>query len=360
MQSNQYQPYQPYQAITGDYVRGKKHLQLTIGIIQQGEVSYFQHRTSSRGSKVPGNDMLYEIGSITKVFTSILLQACAEDGYISLGSPISKYLEPLRSNPYWDQISLQHLAAHTSGLPRLAANMKPRNRFNPFADYTEERMLAFLTDYIGENKIGSYEYSNLGFGLLGHILCRITGCTYDELLYKYITGPLHMPNTSVHLSTEQEQRLAMGFASTGKRVPHWDLSVHEGAGGIKSSAADMITFLQSNLHARQNSAIPRYLQAIHSPVSMNGTDRYIGWVLEKQPEYEYLWHNGGTYGFSSYTAFDLQNDTGVIVLSNYCYASPFILDILVGQLLSKWRKPGSRMTIDEIGKQLMNALRASP
>ncbi|MBD3922115.1 beta-lactamase family protein [Paenibacillus sp. PR3] len=347
-----------FHAITDDYIHRKKHLQLTIGIIHQGEASYFQHRRVPRGSTISGSDMLYEIGSITKVFTSILLQACAEDGYVSLDKPISEYLEPLHNSPYWNKITLQHLATHTSGLPRMAGNMKPRNRLNPFADYTEELMLAYLTGYHGENKIGSYEYSNLGFGLLGHILCRTAGSTYDELLHRYITGPLHMPNTSVHLSKEQKQRLATGFTSTGKRVPHWDLSLHEGAGGIKSSAEDMITFIQSNLHAQQNPSIPRYLQTIHSPVSMNGTDRHLGWVLEKQPGYEYLWHNGGTYGFSSYTAFDSHNDTGVIVLSNYCYTSAFILDILVGQLLSKWRKPGPMMPLDEIGRQVMNVLRA--
>ncbi|GMK40909.1 hypothetical protein PCCS19_39650 [Paenibacillus sp. CCS19] len=306
--------------------------------------------------------MLYEIGSITKVFTTILLKACAQDDYVSLEKPISEYeyLEPLHHNPYWSKITLQHLAAHTSGLPRMPANIKPRNRLNPFADYTEELMLSFLSDYNGEDRIGTYEYSNLGFGLLGYILCRATGCTYDELLHKYITGPLHMTSTSIHLSAEQKKRLAAGFTSTGRRVPHWDLSVHEGAGGIKSSVEDMMIFIQSNLTAnasQQNTAIPHYFQAIHSPVSLNGTDRYLGWVLEKQPECEYLWHNGGTYGFTSYTAFDRQTGTAVVVLSNYCFASMYILDILVSQLLSKWRKSGPMMPVDEIGKQLMSELR---
>lgn len=148
-----------------------------------------------------------------------------------------------------NKITLKSLATHTSGLPVLATNhILSKKRSNPNSIYTEEDLTAFLSNADYTDSIGSFEYSNIGMGLLGNILCKVSGSKYDELLKKYITSPLKMNETAVMLDSEQNGRFLNGHASTGKRVPHWDLSIHEGAGGIKSSVSDLSLFVQANLN----------------------------------------------------------------------------------------------------------------
>src|SRR5208283_4407870 len=115
-------------------------------------------------------DTVFEIGSITKVFTALLLADMAQRGEVALTDPVSKYLPKGVKMPGRNghAIMLQDLATHTSGLPRLPSNMKPKDFMNPYADYTPELLYQFLSSYELPRDPGSkWEYSNLGAGLLG-------------------------------------------------------------------------------------------------------------------------------------------------------------------------------------------------
>lgn len=181
---------------------------------------------------------MFEIGSITKVFTSMLLLGMEQDKLISSDDVVGKFVQNIK-NDYLNKITLKSLATHTSGLPILATNhILSKKRSNPYSIYTEEDLTAFLSNAEYTDSIGSFGYSNIGVALLGNILCKVSESTYDELLKKYVTSPLKMNETAVMLDSEQNGRFLNGHASTGKRVPHWDLSIYEGAGGIKSSVSD--------------------------------------------------------------------------------------------------------------------------
>ncbi|MET3937732.1 CubicO group peptidase (beta-lactamase class C family) [Paenibacillus sp. PvP094] len=188
---------------------------------------------------------------------------------------------PNVKNDYLYKISLKNLATHTSGLPALAANHNlAKNRSNPYSMYTEQDLAAFLSTADYTDSIDSFGYSNIGVAIMGNILCKVSGSKYDELLKKYITSPLQMNETAVILNSEQDGRFLNGHASTGKRFPHWDLSIHEGAGGIKSSVSDLSLFVRANLN--DNNPIASTLQKSHLPMWIGDSNRYFGWGEDRE------------------------------------------------------------------------------
>ncbi|PQP84770.1 hypothetical protein C0Q44_09655 [Paenibacillus sp. PCH8] len=219
------------QRFVSDYTKGKKHLHLEIGMITKGDSEYHSFGNPQKKSTVPPEHRLFEIGSVTKLFTSILLLEMERQQLLSTDDTVGKYIHNGK-NDYLNKVTLKSLATHTSGLPRLATNLSSKNRYNPFSTYTEEDLLAFLSDADFTDQMGTYEYSNTGMGLLGHILCKVSGSTYDDLVKKYITGPLDMTETAATLNAEQNGRFVNGHTSTGKKMPHWDTSVHEGQGRL--------------------------------------------------------------------------------------------------------------------------------
>ena len=191
---------------------------------------------------------------------------------------------PNVKNDYLNKITLKSLATHTSGLPILAANHNlAKKRSNPYSMYTEQDLTAFLSNADYTDSIGSFGYSNIGVGLLGNILCKVSESKYDELLKKYITSPLKMNETAVTLDSEQNRRFLNGHASTGKRVPHWDLSIHERAGGIKSSVNDLSLFVKANLND-DNPLASTLQKTFFSNSLMNHlVAQLIKWITKKEP-----------------------------------------------------------------------------
>ena len=183
-----------------------------------------------------GGGTLFELGSITKVFTALILADMVNRGEVSLDDPAARYLPPGHRMPQRDgrPITLRDLATHRSGLPRMADDMRSiGDPDGPFADYTEARLLAFLDRYRLSREPGSqWEYSNLGMGLLGYLLARAAGTDYETLLRARITGPLGMTDTLITLPPSQAARLAAPFDAYMRPVRPWDLAVLKAAGGI--------------------------------------------------------------------------------------------------------------------------------
>ncbi|WP_410770170.1 serine hydrolase domain-containing protein [Fontibacillus sp. BL9] len=344
------------QSFVSDYTKDKKYLHLGIGIIREGDIEYHSFCNSKKKSMIAPENMLFEIGSITKVFTSILLLEMEREKLLSSDDMVGKFVQNAE-NDYLNKITLKNLATHTSGLPVLATNhILSKNRSNPYSIYTEEDLTAFLSNADYSDNIDSFEYSNFGVGLLGNILCKVSGSTYDELLKKYITTPLKMNETAVMLDSEQNGRFLDGHASTGRRVPHWDLSIYEGAGGIKSSVRDLSLFVQANL--KDDHPIASTLQKSHLPIWIGNSNRYFGWGEDKLLDQGILWHNGGTSGFNSYLAFNKELRVGVVLLSNYSFFSNSLIDYYSAQLL-KWitkKEPSQGTMIDFTGKKIFEAI----
>ena len=185
---------------------------------------------------------VFEIGSITKAFTASLLADMAARGEVRLDDPVAKYLPPSAHVPSRNgkQITLVDLATQSSGLPRLPTNLAPRNPANPYADYSVEQLYAFLSGYELPRDVGAtYEYSNLGMGLLGHALALKAGTSYENLVNRRLLTPLGMRETAITLSPALRARLAPGHDGEGNVVPNWDLPTLAGAGAVRSTAFDM-------------------------------------------------------------------------------------------------------------------------
>ena len=266
-------------------------------------------------------DTVFEIGSVSKVFTSVLLADMVEKGEVKLDDPIAKYLPasvkvPVRKGR---PITLEDLATHTSGLPRLPDNLEPADDNDPYADYTVQQMYDFLSKYTIERDIGAkYEYSNFGGGLLGHILALRAGTNYEALLQERICRPLGMTSTSVALSPAMKSRLAQGHDDKGRAVANWNLPTLAGAGGIRSTANDMLKFAAASLGLSKTSLAPAMALA-ETPRHEAGsatTQIGLGWHVTKRFGSELTWHNGGTGGYHSYIGLDKQKKRAVLVLAN--------------------------------------------
>lgn len=266
-------------------------------------------------------DTVFEIGSATKVFTSMLLSDMAQRGQVALTDPISKYLPASVKAPQRNglQITLQDLATHTSGLPRLPSNLNPKNLANPYADYTVAQLYEFLSSYQLTRDIGSqYEYSNLGGGLLGHVLALRAGMDYESLVRARITGPLGMNSTGIALSPEMKSRMAVGHDAQMKAVSNWDFPTLAGAGALRSTANDMLTFVAANLGYTKTplAEAMEAMLAVRRPTGSAGLEIALGWHVLTRPDGILVWHNGGTGGFRSFMGYDPKSRLGVVVLAN--------------------------------------------
>ena len=265
---------------------------------------------------------VFEIGSITKVFTTSLLQDMVDRGDIRLDDPVSRHLPrtvkvPVRGER---QITLLDLATQSSGLPRMPSNFTPRDSMNPYADYTVPQMYTFLSGYqLTRDPGAEYEYSNFGMGLLGHALSLKARTSYDELVRRRILTPLGMRETAITPTPAMRAKLVPGHDSEGREVPNWDLPTLAGAGALRSTVNDMLTFIAANLDSTAT-PLSRTLWKTHAERHATSNPSFriaLGWHILVRPVGNIVWHNGGTGGYRTFAGFDPVRRLGVVVLSNF-------------------------------------------
>ena len=266
-------------------------------------------------------DTVFEIGSITKVFTALLLTEMVTRGEVALDDPVSKFLPGTVKMPDRNgkQITLLDLATYTSGLPRIPDGI-PASGDNPYAAYTVEQLYAFLSSYTLHYDPGThYEYSNLGFGLLGHALALRAGSSYEDLLVSRVCEPLGLRDTCISLSNSMRERLAQGHASNLKPASNWDIPTLAGAGALRSTASDLVKFVKatclSGANAPLRSAIDMLLQT-RRPTNLPNTEVGLGCFIRTGNKDEIIWKDGGTGGYASFAGFSTTLRSGAIVLSN--------------------------------------------
>ncbi|WP_145138868.1 serine hydrolase [Paenibacillus sp. Y412MC10] len=321
-------------------------LSVTIGILENGDHFY------TGWGQPPGFDYasaIYEIASVTKVFTTSLLCILQRQGKLQLKDTVGQYIPEIASNAKVGAITLEQLATHTSGLPRLPAGLKKTvtDKLNPYQNYTEQHLLQDLLK-TRPSSSGSFEYSNLGVGLLGLILSRCTGRSLEQLMREEICGPLFMEDTLFELNEEQQSRLLPVYTANGKPVPHWDLGVLAGAGGLRSTAHDLLQFAKANV-GMGSAPITAALRDGQKPRHRvrRGEDVSLGWMVKTGIYHDRIhWHNGGTYGSSSFLGFHMEKNTAVVVLSNNGSFAMKMLSMM---------RPQKRH-VDEIGFQLFKQL----
>ena len=310
------------QALIQSRVDEERAVGIVVGVMEaDGSTRVFAAGTPGPDAQALGERSVFEIGSITKVFTGILLADMTAKGEVALEDPVARYLPndevtmPTRGGR---EITFLDLATHRSALPRLPENFSPADDANPYADYTVGQMYEFLSNHELRRDIGAEaEYSNLGTGLLGHALARASGKSYGELVRERILEPLGMTSTAIELSDDMRRRLAKGHGRDGSVVSNWDVATLEGAGALRSNMTDMLKFIAANTGPAE-SPLEQAMRASHEVRnSLSGNmDIGLSWLITPAGDRTIVWHNGGTGGYRSFSGFDPDKGVAAIVLTN--------------------------------------------
>lgn len=286
-----------------------------VALVDEGGTAYCAFGTldgTPAGAR-PDARTQWEIGSVTKVVTAILLAHLAADGVVALEAPVASYLpEGVRvPSAHGVDITLTHLSTHRSGLPRMPTNFAPSDPGDPFADYTIDDLYAFLGAYALPRDPGAaFEYSNLGVALLGHALERAAGLGWWALAEQRVLLPMGMDDTVVVLDDAQRARLAPPFDVDAEPGRTWDLGIFVAAGGLRSTASDMARFV------RVTAGIESAGAATDAAIAESQRERYpgigLGWGIGP----EVLGHSGQTGGYHSALFVDRAQPGGIVALGN--------------------------------------------
>ncbi len=296
---------------------------IVVGIAQPDGNRVIAYGTRGLEDKTPVNgDTVYDIGSITKVFTALLLSDMAQRNEVALDDRAGKYLPgitlPSRNGK---EISLTDLATHTSGLPLRPTNLASDNSANPYAGYTCEKLNAFVSGYTLTRDPGSmYEYSNVGFGLLGEALSLRAGKEYSNLVHARVTGPFGMRDTRIDPTRDMLQRAAIGYDSDLHLVRHWDMGTAlVSAGAFRSTANDLLKFLDACLGFKKSELSPAMdaMLRVRRPGGMSPSSAIaLAWNIYQDNGREIAWKNGSVGGYRAFIGYDRTARVGVVALAN--------------------------------------------
>ena len=293
---------------------------LFVGIIDEGGIDQYYYGNVAKDEKAIDENALFEIGSISKVFTSLILADMVENSDVNLDDSIDKFLPENVQTPTWEgqKITLLDLATHTSGLS-VMPNYPPNPNLDKEYEFTKDGMYEYLSDFEMPREIGSqYEYSNTGGSLLGHVLSLQSGKSYEMTLKERVLDKLGMDSTCIHQCDEIQDRFAKPHGALGELVDEVGLDEDmAGAGGIRSSAKDMLVFLSHAMDLEDSELQESFkLTQIPNHQINEFLSIGLGWHILQQGERTIVWHNGATEGFASFIGFDSGSKEGVIVLTN--------------------------------------------
>ncbi len=340
------------QALIQSRVDEKRAVGIVVGVMEtDGSTRIFAAGQAGPDAQPLGERSVFEIGSITKVFTATLLADMVATGKVAYDDPVAKFLpEGEVSMPARDrkEITLLDLATHRSALPRMPDNFTPADASNPYADSTVEQMYEFLSNHELRRDIGAEaEYSNLGVGLLGHVLARVNGSSYEELVRKRILDPLGMSNTAITLSDDMRLWLVKGHDQAGNVVSNWDIPTLAGAGALRSDVNDMLKFIAANTGSA-GSPLEEAMRDSHNVrASLSGNmDIGLSWVIMTAGDDKLIWHNGGTGGYHAFAGFDPDRGVGAVVLTNSSHDTDDIGLHLINSNLPLREPPAERTEVE--------------
>lgn len=309
-------------SLVANRVESGRAAAIVVGIIdEKGRQTIAGGRVSLDGGQAPDGDTVFEIGSITKVFTSLILADMIEKGEVKPDDPVARFLPKTVNVPGRNgrQITLLDLSMQVSGLPRLPDNLKPADPANPYADYDAPKLYDFLSHYTLTRDPGEkYEYSNLAVGLLGYALALKAGMSYEELVRRRILAPLDMNSTAITLGDAEKKRLAPGYDASLRPARNWDFAALAGCGALRSTANDLLKFLAANLELTDTplKAAMRRMRSVRRQTNMPDVEVGMAWHIYTKFGGEIYWHNGGTAGYRSFVGFHPVKKQGVVVLCN--------------------------------------------
>ena len=291
--------------------------EISIAFINNGRVVFYGlKRQNNAIINIDNHSSVFEIGSITKVFTATLLANFVIAGTLDLEDPINNYLPFKMHNDI--QITFKELANHTSGLPRIPSNLLMSAMFNtenPYKNYSEDKLEKYLTGKIKviNKSVKNFNYSNLGIGILGYTVSKIENKSYNDLLNEQIFSKYGMTNSSTS-RTDLESKLVLGLNKNGSKTPNWDFASLESAGAVLSTTEDLSKFVIAQFdELNRELALTREITFDINENNAIG----LGWFISKTDSGEILYrHKGVTGGYSSAMAININNKTGIVILSN--------------------------------------------
>ena len=295
---------------------------IVVGVASPSGRRVVSHGTFGINDTRPiAGDAVFEIGSVTKVFTSWLLADMARRGEVRLSDPAARYFPTgttVKPASHGKTITLADLATHTAGLPFWPTNVPATGNINAaLSSYTPAQLFEFMSTFDVPPDVGTrWAYSNVDAGLLGILLGGRAGSTYDAWLAARITNRLRMTSTAVTVSSDMTPRLVTGHNAQLNVAPRWTVPAMAGGGSLHSSANDLLTFLAALGDAESPiaAALPTMIETRRQGP---GFQQALGWmVIGRTPDEEMLFHDGQTLGFASSIAYDPRARTGVVVLSN--------------------------------------------
>ena len=291
--------------------------QMAISIIKGDSCIYYGAiRKNDTVSEIDNKYSLFEIGSVTKVFTATLLADFIVDSTLTLDRYINDDLDFELNNNI--KISYKELANHTSGLPGKPSDLffsAIKSPLNPYKFYTTDKLEKYLKDKleISSTDGTKYKYSNLGVGILGYVLCRIAQTDYETLLNERIFCKYGLTNTT-SIREKIGDKLVAGLGPFGNKTPNWDLASLEACGGLISSTNDLTKFIQAQFDTNNPELA---LTRKSTFVKENKNEVGLGWsILKDKSDNNWYFKNGGTGGYRCATIFDTENKTGIIILTN--------------------------------------------
>jgi CubicO group peptidase (beta-lactamase class C family) len=295
---------------------------LVVGVIDPGGRAVYARGPARIGNddSVDG-DTIFEVGSVTKMLTGLLLADMARRGQLSLDDPAAKYLPAGAMPPAHGArpISLLDLATHTSGLPRMPPNIAVSDFNNPNAAMSVDQFLRSVGQYELTRDAGqAYEYSNAGYDLLGLVEEKVGGTDYETLLKSRILGPLRMEHTRMGDSLADQDRRAALYDSHLHPVPRSPPGLLPGAEGLSSTANDLLNVLAANLGLPSSPLSPAMADMIRTqrPTRYPQLKAAIGWHVATLHGVDIVFENGQTEGSRAFIGFAPKSRVGVVVLSN--------------------------------------------
>ncbi|MCB1581982.1 MAG: serine hydrolase domain-containing protein [Marinicella sp.] len=294
-------------------IKHKHNPSIALAVFQGGHQSFYVKGWQNKEQQIPATvNTVYEIGSITKTFTGLLLAKLTEEGKVSLHDPVEQHWQqPFKlRDAAGEVITLKQLSTHTSGLPRLPDNL-PLFADDPYATYDRDDLLKALSNIKPAIAGKNYAYSNLAVGLLGETLANAGGASYNELISKNIIQPLSLHSTYWSLQQVPEANLAQGY-SVNKPTPAWNFKALAGAGALRSSITDLLAYgvayleQSDSLKKAMNIATTAHYQQDKLRVG-------LGWHIND----DIIWHNGGTGGFRSILMINPKTQKVVAAITNH-------------------------------------------
>ncbi|MEA2884455.1 MAG: serine-type D-Ala-D-Ala carboxypeptidase/endopeptidase [Bradyrhizobium sp.] len=309
--------------ILRDRIEGARQ---SVGIVacsfdSGGQKTLTSGRSGAANGRLLDGDTVFEIGSISKVFTALLLAEMVTRGEITLDDPVAKYLPGSVKMPERNgkPITFLDLATYRSGLPRLPDGI-PNAGDNPYASYTAEQLYAFLSGHTLKFDPGRhYEYSNLGFGLLGHVLALRADIAYEDLVVSRICTPMGLSDTRISLTASMRERLAQGHLSNLRTASNWDFQVLAGAGALRSTANDLVKFMKATCLPGAGAPLQQAIELslkIRRPTAASNVKTGLGWFFLNSTGDEIVYKEGMTGGYASFAGFSKTQRSGAVVLSN--------------------------------------------